>query len=178
MDSRVMDAAKAIIIIALAFNLVMIGISAGLGLLGYGAGAMAKGKNQASATVGIVGAALTMLANWGVSIATLAGNVVIFLYGGYTAAKRGNGLANCGLAGIIAYAVTGIVCGLVSLALSFLGLGAAVVTSGNAFNGIFAGIIGTIGLGVGLVCSLFWFLGGLVANFVLALIGGLIGGAK
>ncbi len=176
--NRVLDAAKMIIVIALVFNLAMIGIGAVLDILGFGAGTVAKGNSQTGVLVGLGGGLLLFVANWGLKIVIALGNVIIFAYGGFSAAKKGNDLVGCGMVGLVTYALVGLICGVIQLVLTFLGIGATVATSGSAMAGLFSGLMGAMGLGMGLVCGVFWYFGGLVTNFIVALVGGLVGGAK
>jgi hypothetical protein len=176
--NKVLDAAKMVIVIALVFNLLMLGIGAVFNLLGIGAGVVARGGTQSGIVLATGSIILVWFAEWGLKIITVLGNVAIFAYCGFHAAKKGNDLVGCGMAGLVSYALAGVVCGAVGLLLSFFGIGATMFTSGSAMAGAFSGLIGAIGLGMGLVCGVFWYLGGLPLNFILALIGGLIGGAK
>jgi len=174
---KVWNAAKLIILISLIFNLVMLGIGAGLGALGIGTGLVARGGG-AGAVLGLAGSFLLWFADWGVRIVTFLGNFAIIAYGGYRAAKKENNMIGCGLVGLLTHAIVGFITGIISFVLSFFGVGASVLTSGNAITGAFAGILGAIGIGVGLICSVLWYLGGMINNFLISLVAGMIGGAK
>jgi len=170
--NKVLDASKMILVILLAFNLIFFGVQVGLALLGVGAGAVA-GKD-AGAVAGI----LAWIAEWGVRGIIVIGNIAIIGYGGYSAAKKGNDLVGCGLVGLLCYAVVGLIIGVLQTITGLLGVGGSVVTSGNAATGAIMGLFGAIGLGVGIICGIGWYLAGLVVNFLLALVGGAVGGAK
>jgi hypothetical protein len=169
---KIFEGSKVPLIASLLFNLVLLGAGVMLGLLGFGAGAVA-GKTV-GAGVGMIGG----IVSWGLAIVGIIGNLAIMIYAGYNAAKKGNDMVSCGLVGLTVYAIVGLIIGVLNIIVGFLGIGASVATSGNATMGLFSGFLGAAGLGVGILCGLGWYVAGLVVNFVIALVGGLIGGAK
>ncbi len=172
---KALGSAKMIIVISLVFNLVMICIGVVLGILGFGASAAAS---QIGLVASLGGATLITIVSWGVKAIVFLGNIAIIVYGGHRAAKRGNDLMTCGMVGLVTYALVGLFCGVINLVLGFFGIGAALITSGSAMTGLFSGLLGAASLGMGLVCGVIWYVLGLVTNFLVALAGGMIGGAK
>ena len=161
-----------IIIGCLIFNLVLLGLEVILRVLGFGATAVGGAEIGAIATI------INMLLGWGFLAISILGTFAIIAYGGISGAKKGLNLISCGLIGLISYGISDpIISVLRIIANVVLGLGGGFVQNGAAM-GIFGGMFsGMFGLGI-LVCGIGWFLGGLVVNFVVAAIAGLIGGAK
>lgn len=158
--------------VSLVFNLALIGINVVLGLIGFGANKLAGA--EIGAVVGI-GGGLIGLVLWGVGA---LGNFAIIAYSGFSSAKKSLDLISCGLVGLLLFTVVGIITGVISLILGFLNLGANVVTSSDAATGLFGGIFGAVGMGIGFICGIGFFILGMILNFAIAAICGMIGGAK
>lgn len=171
-SGKVMGASTMMLVVSLVFNLLILGASVALALLGFGAGAVA-GKN-----IGALAGMLGWIANWGLAIVGFIGNIAIIAYAGFSAAKKGNDMLGCGLVGLLIYAVVGLIMGVLNAVVGLLGVGGSVATSGNAATGAIMGLFGAMALGMTVLCGVGWYIAGLITNFLLALIGGMIGGAK
>lgn len=169
---KIFKASMWIIVGCLIFNLVLMGLEVVLRLLGFGA--MAVGGKD----IGAIAIIVNMLLGYGFLAISILGTFAIIIYGGFSGAKKGLDLISCGIIGLLAYGITDpIISVLRIIANVVLGLGGGFVQNGAAM-GIFGGMFsGLFGLGF-LVCGIGWFVGGLVVNFIVAVIGGLIGGAK
>lgn len=170
--SRVLGAATMMIVISLVFNFIGVGINVGLGILGFGAGVVGGQE------LGAVAAIVSMLLGPGLWIIGVLGNMAIILYAGFSGAKKGLSMVDCGLVGLLIYAVVGLIMGAIQIVLQLLGIGAGVVTSGDAATGLLGGMFGLGGVAIGAFCGIGVYLGGLLLNFAIGAIGGLVGGAK
>jgi len=169
---KILKASTMLLVVSLVFNLIIIGIQVLLGFLGYGAGAVG------GSTVGFVAGGIGGIISLGLSLVCIVGNLAIIAYSGFSGAKKGLDLISCGLVGMLIYTVVGIVTGGIQLVIGILGLGANVLSSGNAVTGVLGGAFGAGIMGLALVCGFVVFILGMILNLVIGIIGGAIGGAK
>jgi lysylphosphatidylglycerol synthetase-like protein (DUF2156 family) len=156
MDFRkAIDSAKFIILISLVFNLLLLGATILINSSGY------SGNELANASTSSLISQIMILV-------TLLGNALIIGYGGYRAAKRGNDLATCGMVGLIAYLVVGL---LSAVLIFFQSSRLETMAAMSGLPGMSASVFTIIGVVIMLVI-------GMVVNFIVALFGGALAGAK
>jgi len=160
------------IVALLVFNLLIFGVSIGTAVLGWSA------TNIAGMDLGLAGWILSILLSWGLLFISVVGNFAITVYGAYAAAKKGLDLMGCGVLGGLAHAIVGIVMGVLQFGAGFIGLGANVLTAGDAFGSVFAGFVGVVGMGIGICLGLIIYVALIFVNIINGLIGGFVGGAK
>jgi len=170
--NKAWNSAKMILVACLVFNLLMFGIEIMLRIMGYGAGAIGGAK------VGLLAVVMNAVAGWGLLVVSLIVNFALIVYGGFKGAKNGNDLVGCGLTGVIIYGITDPIISILRIvAYVLLGFGVGAASGGAVAGALTGSFIAIYGLGI-LVCGICWYFAGLVLNFVIALVGGLIGGAK
>jgi hypothetical protein len=169
---KILGASTMLLVVSLVFNLIIIGIQVLMSVLGYGAGAVG------GSTVALAAGGIGMFVGLALSAISIIGNFVLIVYSGFSGAKKGLDLISCGLVGMLIYTVVGIITGGIQFVIGILGLGANVLTSGNAVTGALGGAVGAGIMGLGLICGFGLFIAGMVLNLVIGIIGGVIGGAK
>lgn len=164
--NKALNSAKYIIGISLAFNLLAFAVSAALNILG-----VVGGTAVGSTDTGLAATAIIAIILWGVNTLVNAG---IIVYGGFRAAKQGLDLISCGLIGLLSWGVVAPVIGVIEFIANLvfqLGLDASGLT--QTTSGITAA--GTV---VYMACLLGVYVAGFGLNFVVALIGAFVGGAR
>ncbi len=166
---KALEAAKATILVSLLFNLVMTCLQTAL-------------NAPQSGIVPSSGPTPLEIASWILSLVVFLGNVLLIVYCGYRAAKKGNDLATCGLAGLVTYGVVYPVISALQVAVVLFeagGVGPLMDSLASASaSGVPPGMAGPLFI-VGVIASMaiLW-AGGMVLNFFVALAGGAIGGAR
>jgi len=169
---KILGASTMLLVVSLVFNLIIIGIQVLMSVLGYGAGAVG------GSTVALAAGGIGMIIGLGLSAISIIGNAALIAYSGFSGAKKGLDMISCGLVGMLIYTVVGIITGGIQLVIGILGLGANVLTSGNAVTGALGGFFGAGIMGLTLICGFVVFILGMILNLVIGIIGGAIGGAK
>jgi len=173
---KVLDASKKIIAISFVFNLIIIVVWALMTFAEMGTTIVTRGG------LAMFGFGINMIIAmlvWGLWVFEYIGNFFIYAYSGFRAAKRGLSLVECGLVGLFSYAVVGLVTEILKFAVGLLFAGAtAASSSSDAAVAMFMGALGLFGAVMRAICAVGFYFAGLVMNFTIALITGLIGGAK
>lgn len=176
--STLLEAGKVPFIIFLAFNLVILIIYAVLSSLTLGVNLV--GTVAGVPEFDLLGFPITLIF-WFIWVVHNGINPFLILYGGYTAAKKGQNTVNCGLIGLAVFGVVGLIFGLTQVVLSVLGLGISAAGMGIMSDAMLGATMGGLGIGMigfGAFCAFGFFILGLLVNFGIGAIGGLIGGSS
>lgn len=164
---KIFDSAKYIILISFVFNFIAYILYAGLVLLGL-AGGIATG----SAVLGLGIAGILAILPWFINQFI---NFGIIVYGGYRGAKQGLDIVSCGIIGMMSWGIVAPTLGIVQFVADILfniGVQATGLLGNTSANVSAEGII------IQLVCLSGVYVLGFGINFVVAVLGGLIGGAR
>jgi hypothetical protein len=164
---RIFDSARYIILISFVFNFIAYILYAGLVLLGL-AGGIATG----SAVLGLGIAGLLAILPWFINQFI---NFVIIVYGGYRGAKQGLDIVSCGIIGMLSWGIVAPTLGIVQFFADTL-FNMGVQTTGLLGNT--SANVSASGIIIQLICLSGVYVLGFGVNFVVAILGGLIGGAK
>ena len=176
--STLFGAMKIPFVLFLGFNLLILIIYAVLSSLNLGVTFV--GTVAGVPEVSLLGIPLTLIYSF-LWLVHNGINPLLILYGGYSAAKKGLSTVNCGLVGLVVFGLVGLIIGLIHIFLDFVevGVGAAGIgIASDVSTGAILGGIGTGMVGVAAVCALGFYIIGLLVNFAVSAIGGLLGGAK
>jgi hypothetical protein len=107
----------------------------------------------------------------------LTGNIVIIAYSGFKAAKNGFNLMGCGLLGLIIHFFVFWIMSLIEIGVTLVLFGPNIFYQQGMIVELFRGNQLTY-YGIGFELMIIFLIGGILINFIIGAIGGILGGAK